>query len=264
MIIGMMISAAFSPLIEPDEIVWVTGIYGDRYVPIYYLEHEAYCTDTTGCYSHRNDWIVIDKGEADSYSRQGCNTRAHEILHAKGYQHIDGTDPDRPHMIECPYPIKPVLEEPKVMETVPLTRPSLGGLHCEKGICKTPYAWKNQNAPADTSYSYAWAWTEREGTFKVYYLIGDELFKMPEGYETGCPRELTGCHFVEHGVHYVHLRDNAFDWIPAGCSPYDHEMLHAWGYNEEMISDFFSCYPKDHPLYTESKYTTLPVIGFRK
>lgn len=102
---------------------------------------------------------------------------------------------------------------------------------------------------------YAWAWTQSNGYFKVYYHVNTaELVKFNPEQGMGCPTMYEGCHFIMDGVHIVHIPYDAFRFAPAGCNPYTHEMLHAWGYNEAMISDFFPC------GFT-TKYQSLPRIG---
>jgi len=110
---------------------------------------------------------------------------------------------------------------------------------------------------------YTWAWTQSEGYFKVYWveMDYDEFTRgwcMPN--EVACGRTFEtkhtdGTYSTVHAIYYQ--KDLKFWKTNAGCTAWTHENLHHWGYNEEMIRDFFPCDRK-------SKYSSLPIIGFSK
>lgn len=106
------------------------------------------------------------------------------------------------------------------------------------------------------SLDYAWAWNSEDGYYKVYYYSFEketlEMLKI-------CQTNALGCHNIYYDeigkFHMISLvKGHEFDYAIPGCNIYTHEMLHAWGYNEAMISDFFPC-------GITPKYHTLPRIG---
>lgn len=112
-----------------------------------------------------------------------------------------------------------------------------------------------EEAFGDVAPNYTWAWTENEGYFKVYWLAFEEGYERYN--EWPCKGEEVACGDIIDGVHVIAYReDTMFNETIPGCNVWTHENLHHWGYNEEMIRDFFPC---DQP----SKYKTLPKIGFK-
>ncbi len=76
---------------------------------------------------------------------------------------------------------------------------------------------------------------------------------------------ILGCHKIIYSmdkppVHTIALEiDHEFDYTPLGCTVYQHEILHAWGYNEVMIGQFFPC--GQTSIFVNQ---TLPHTGFWK
>jgi len=106
----------------------------------------------------------------------------------------------------------------------------------------------------DEEPNYTWAWTEKEGYFKVYWLAFEEEYEKYNEWKCK-PNEVACGDTLEGNVHVIYYRESTmFNETIPGCNVWTHENLHHWGYNEEMIRDFFPC---DQP----SKYKTLPHIG---
>lgn len=116
--------------------------------------------------------------------------------------------------------------------------------------------------PLDGITPYSWAWTESEGYFKIYWLpySFDEFMGHCQPKALACTYEHTSrrgnteppVYVNVHTVHY--LQGLTFVKTLPGCNLFTHESLHHWGYNENMLWDFFECGVK-------SKYNSLPRIG---
>lgn len=104
-------------------------------------------------------------------------------------------------------------------------------------------------AYSDNEPDYAWAHTPEKGYFKVYYILNDHIPNQGT-----CKDGYFGCHWIVDGVNLVHIPENPWRYHHSGCNIYTHEMLHAWGYNDRMIMDFFDC--------RGSQFNSLPHIGF--
>ncbi len=75
---------------------------------------------------------------------------------------------------------------------------------------------------------------------RIFYFIGDQYV------EQNCKPDEQGCHHKHYselrGVfHVIYVPDNPFTYTHAGCNIWTHEIIHAYGYNEGMIRDFFDC-----------------------
>jgi len=94
---------------------------------------------------------------------------------------------------------------------------------------------------------------------KVYYasmdrqdmidfcVLGDEI--------NACHREI---YMDDQSTHYVAFeKGKEFDKALSGCTWFDHEIYHAWGFNEAMIPQFFPC--DRQPLFN-----SIPHLGFWK
>ncbi len=106
---------------------------------------------------------------------------------------------------------------------------------------------------------YAWAWNETEGYYKVYYYSVNDYSETDR-----CMEDWQGCeikwYMNDRIIHEVILlEDREFMDTEAGCNTYTHEMLHAWGFQEQTIRQFFSC----NPVISFSNMT-LPHAGFWK
>lgn len=92
---------------------------------------------------------------------------------------------------------------------------------------------------------------QNEKCFPVYYLETTPYF-----FTQYCNPNQQACHVIRDGyyedrIHTItYLKGHMFDKTMPGCNIWTHENLHAWGYNEGMIRDFFDC--------NGSKYKTLP------
>ena len=96
--------------------------------------------------------------------------------------------------------------------------------------------------------------------YKVYYQ-SMERQDMIDYCQLG--DKILGCHktiyfFDKPPVETIALeKGHEFDKTNAGCTIFDHELLHAWGFHEAMILQFFPC--GSQPLFN-----SIPHLGFWK
>ena len=114
----------------------------------------------------------------------------------------------------------------------------------------------------DGDYTYA---CKSDKCFKVYYR-SMERQDMIDYCELG--NDILGCHKIIYGfdkppINTIALeKGHEFDKALAGCTVFEHELFHAWGYHEQMIQQFFPC--DQSPLLMNSTLTKLPHTGFWK
>jgi len=97
------------------------------------------------------------------------------------------------------------------------------------------------------SLNYTWACNSNE-CYKVFYILNDNIVDLL------CMPNAIACHRIDtDGNHFIYYPNNPFTYTIPGCNIWTHEQLHAWGYNENMIWDFFEC-------DKVSKYHKLPVL----
>jgi hypothetical protein len=127
------------------------------------------------------------------------------------------------------------------------------------GIFQTVYGWEFEEG----AYTYACQGSDLHYTcFRVYYA-SMERQEMIDYCELG--NEILGCHKIIYSmdlfpVHTVALeKGKEFATTLAGCTVFEHELLHAWGYHEQMISQFFPC--DRTSIFVNA---TLPHTGFWK
>jgi hypothetical protein len=98
---------------------------------------------------------------------------------------------------------------------------------------------------------YTYAWKESTGYYKVYII---EVANVETLKDLCLHPKWEACHRYIDNTHYViFVTDKMYDYTPGGCNVYTHEMLHAWGYTEQMLHQFFHC---ENP----SKWKELPLM----
>jgi len=121
------------------------------------------------------------------------------------------------------------------------------------GIFQEVFGWEFEE------HAFTYACPNGE-CYKVYYA-SMERQEMIDYCQLG--NDIQGCHkeigFVDKpSVHTIALeKGHEFDYTDLGCTIFDHEMLHAWGFHEQMILQFFPC--DGEPLFN-----SLPHLGFWK
>ena len=95
-----------------------------------------------------------------------------------------------------------------------------------------------------------WATNDWLGTRLVpIYYVDDPIANK----HTENPIHVTG--FYSHQFDYIEIKKGQEDrWITPGCNVRQHEILHAWGYNEVELSQF-NC-PRPYTDYEKMQYNS--------
>ena len=103
----------------------------------------------------------------------------------------------------------------------------------------------------DTPDEWIWATNDYHGTRPVPIYYVDELICNDEN-ATGCYNRNTDEIFIDY--HYLGM------WLPRGCDVRQHEIAHAWGYNEAQLKQF-DC-PNPNADYDRRQYNPLNPTHF--